>query len=56
MQLVFYITLFMNCYIVGLLTTVDMDKSKASDMYGDVLAVSVMNVFAFGAFLIFGQW
>ena len=56
MQLVFYITLFMNCYIVGLLAATDFDKRNAAEMYRDVLAVSVMNVFASGAFLMFGQW
>ena len=56
MQLVFYITLFMNCYIVGLLAATDFDKKNVSEIYRDVFAVSMMNIFAFGAFLMFGQW
>ena len=56
MQLLFYATLCMNCYMLGRLIAVEVNKKNALDVCRDIFVVSVLNVCTFGAFLLFGQW
>ena len=56
MQLAFYIALFMNCYMLGWLTVVDVNKKNIAEICRDMFVITALNVFTFGVFLMFGQW